>query len=385
MSHHKPTPLVVAVTGAARLMLTLLEHSIRKLGGTYAMEDTDSMAIVATKRGGMIPRVGGRNGIIKALSWKQVKNLSNQFIALNPYDRSAVPGSILKIEDDNFDDPQRQTNQRQIYCLAISAKRYALFLLDKHGNPVLLRKAVNNNEDRWSEHGLGHLLNPTDPESEDREWIAQAWVRIIRKAMGMRTQKSSFDHQPAISRTSITSPAVLRPLEKLNEGKSYFDKIKPFNFLITCHVKPFGHPPGVDVAHFHLIAPYETDSQQWLRMIWTDQYSGNDYPRINDFLQQLFSGETQTYSNEALITLLTNKVIADERLRAMFKEDYVLYATKERLIELLYGIGFLGFKRTAKAPLEFVITNPDPGSQVLYRAHEYQIHPAYRQYLNLKG
>jgi hypothetical protein len=113
---------------------------------------------------------------------------------------------------------------------------------------------------------------------------------------------------------------------------------------------------------------------------------GSTYPRINDFLQQLFSGETQTYSNEGLINLLTTKVIAEERLRAMFKgEDYVLYATKERLIELLYGIGFLGFKRTAKAPLEFVITNPDPGSQVLYRAHEYQIHPAYRQYLNLKA
>ena len=113
---------------------------------------------------------------------------------------------------------------------------------------------------------------------------------------------------------------------------------------------------------------------------------GSTYPRINDFLQQLFSGETQTYSNEALINLLTTKVIADERLRAMFTgQDYVLYATKERLIELLYGIGFLGFKRTAKAPLEFVITNPDPGSQVLYRAHEYQIHPAYRQYLNLKA
>ncbi len=79
---------------------------------------------------------------------------------------------------------------------------------------------------------------------------------------------------------------------------------------------------------------------------------GRTYPRINDFLQQLFSGETQTYSNEALINLLTNKVIAEERLRDMFKaEDYVRYATKERLIELLYGIGFLGFKRTAKAPL----------------------------------
>ena len=272
-------PLASLITGAARLMLALVQYSILKLGGDYAMEDTDSMAIVATKSGGMIPCAGAKNSVIKALSWPQVKNLSKQFVALNPYDRGAVPGSILKIEDDNFTDAEQRKNQRQLHCLAISAKRYALFLLDKRGNPVLLRKGVNNNEDRWSEHGLGHLLNPTDPESEDREWIAQAWLRIIRKAMGLQTKRASasFEHQPAISRTSITSPIALRSLEKLNEGKSYFDKIKPFNFLITCHVKPFGHPPGVDAGHFHLIAPYDANSRQWLKMIWTDQYSGSDY------------------------------------------------------------------------------------------------------------
>ena len=48
-------PLASLITGAARLMLTLLEHSVDKLGGTYAMEDTDSMAIVATEHGGRDP------------------------------------------------------------------------------------------------------------------------------------------------------------------------------------------------------------------------------------------------------------------------------------------------------------------------------------------
>jgi hypothetical protein len=90
-----------------------------------------------------------------------------------------VPGSILKIEDDNRDPTTGK--QRQVHCLAISAKRYALFLRDERGNPVLLRTGVNNKDDRWSEHGLGHLLNPTDPQSDDREWIAHAWLTIIRK------------------------------------------------------------------------------------------------------------------------------------------------------------------------------------------------------------
>ena len=213
----------------------------------------------------------------KALSWKQVEDLSKRFDALNPYDRYAVKTSILKMENDNYEDPEARKHQRQLYCLAISAKRYALFLRDKRGGPVLLRKGVNNKEDRWSEHGLGHLLNPTDPESEDREWIAQAWLGMIRKTMGLSTQSPNFEHQPAVGRTSITSPAVMRSLAKLNEGKTYIDQIKPFNFLVTCHVKPFGHPPGINPERFHLIAPYEADSREWLRNTWTDQHSGNDY------------------------------------------------------------------------------------------------------------
>jgi hypothetical protein len=115
-------PLASLITGAARLMLALLEQSIYKLGGTYAMEDTDSMAIVATEHGGIIPCVGGKRGVIMALSWKQVADISNQFDSLNPYNRDAVPTSILKLEDDNCDDPETRKHQRQLYCLAISAK-----------------------------------------------------------------------------------------------------------------------------------------------------------------------------------------------------------------------------------------------------------------------
>ena len=46
---------------------------------------------------------------------------------------------------------------------------------------------------------------------------------------------------------------------------------------MTCHVKPFGHPPGADPERFHLIAPYEADSREWLKKTWIDQYSGGNY------------------------------------------------------------------------------------------------------------
>ena len=274
-------PLASLITGAARLMLALLEHKVSELGGTYAMEDTDSMAIVATKRGGLVPCSGGdyrmKNGskAVKALSWKQVAEIGDHFSSLNPYERDAVPGSILKIESDNFD--TQSGTQRPIYCLAISAKRYSLFLMDKNGTPQLLRKDHNNGGDRWSEHGLGHLLNPTDPESVDREWIAQAWLRIIRTALGLRTTKHDFGNLPAVGRVSVSSPGRLRPLLTLNENRPYAQQLKPFNFLLTCHVKHFGHPIGADPEHFHLVAPYQPDARRWLEMKWIDQYTGNRY------------------------------------------------------------------------------------------------------------
>lgn len=52
-------PIASLITGAARLMLALLEHTVSMEGGTYAMEDTDSMAIVSTEGGGLVP---GRKG-----------------------------------------------------------------------------------------------------------------------------------------------------------------------------------------------------------------------------------------------------------------------------------------------------------------------------------
>jgi len=269
--------LASLITGAARLMLALLEHSVTRLGGTYAMEDTDSMAIVSARKGRAIPCKGGnitsRNGaeVVKALSWAQVQDIVKKFGALNPYDRKIIPGSILKIEDDNYD--PKTGKQRQLHCLAISAKRYTLFIRSKNGEPTLLREKLNNNKDRWSRHGLGHLLNPTDPEASDRNWTAAVWEMIIRKACGLRATEPKFASLPAIGRTTVSSPFLMKSFEALNAGKTYTEQIKPFNFLLTAHVIPFGHPEGVDPEKFHLITPYDSDPRKWREKEWIDQHS----------------------------------------------------------------------------------------------------------------
>jgi hypothetical protein len=238
------------ITSAARLMLALLEHAVTTRGGTYAMEDTNSMAIVASEAGGLIACPGGPLRLpdgreaIKALTWADVVNIVEQFGSLNPYDREVVPGSVLKVEDDNFDPDTKR--QRQLYCFAISSKRHALFTLDSKGTPSLTK---------WSEHGLGHLCNPTD----------------------LRTRPLPFEQRSAIGRVSVSSPAVMRPLATLNEGRPYGQQLKPFNFMLTCHVRALGHPSGVDPEHFHLIAPYESDPERWTDLEWIDPYSGHAY------------------------------------------------------------------------------------------------------------
>jgi len=56
-------------------MLALLEREVTKAGGTYALCDTDSLAIVSTTTGGKVacPNEHGRS--IKALSRREVERI----------------------------------------------------------------------------------------------------------------------------------------------------------------------------------------------------------------------------------------------------------------------------------------------------------------------
>jgi hypothetical protein len=70
-------------------------------------------------------------------------------------------------------------------------------------------------------------------------------------------------------RTTVTSPAVLRAFEHLNEGKPYAEQVKPFNFMLSAAgVTP---PAGVDPSdRFRLVAPWESDPARWSELSWVD-------------------------------------------------------------------------------------------------------------------
>jgi hypothetical protein len=266
------SPLAAVITGAARLMLALAQRSVSEHGGIHVMCDTDSLAIVSTAHGGLIPCLGGPERLsdgreaVRALSWTNVETIREMFTTLNPYDQATVPGSILELEKENFD--EATGHRRQLYCYAISAKRYALFNTAEDGAPVLRK---------WSEHGLGHLLNPTDPEGEGRDWIRALWEGIVTEALGRVYRWPDWLNKPAIGRVTISSPHLLHPFSNLNRGKPYAEQITPFTFLLSAHVAPFGHPEGVDPKRFHLCAPYTSDPNQWLKLTWIDVHSKKSY------------------------------------------------------------------------------------------------------------
>lgn len=268
-------PVASLITAGARLMLALLERSVTDAGGSYAFADTDSMAIVANESGGFVHCKGGSNrsleGLeaIQALSWEAVDSIVNRFESLNHYDSKAVPGSILKVEDVNFESATGK--QRSIYAFAISAKRYALFTIDSEGHPEVI-------EGGYSEHGLGQFLNPLNPDSEETGWIRSVWQGIVEEAFGRPRFEPEWIDQPAVMRSSISTPGLLSRFDRINRKKPYAKQVKPLNFLISVTVDSFEWPPEAHkLGGFHLIAPYSSKPAEWLRLSWTDLHSGREY------------------------------------------------------------------------------------------------------------
>jgi hypothetical protein len=249
-------PLAAVITAGARLMLAILERCVTDAGGAWAFADTDSMAVVSTPLGGLVPCDGGAyrdvagRGCVRALSADEVATIRERFTALNPYHRDVVAGSILKHELD-------------AYCYAIAAKRYALYRYDDNGRPRL----VPADEHEPCSHGLGHLLNPTDPDSEARDWIVQLWERELALRLKVSPgDRPEWYERAALGKVAITSPATWDALERYNHDKEYRDQIKPFGFML--------HAPGADPTNEcsagRLVAPFERRPSRWTRLDWTD-------------------------------------------------------------------------------------------------------------------
>lgn len=121
-----------------------------------------------------------------------------------------------------------------------------------------------------SEHGLGQLLNPADPDTDDGSWIELVWASIV----SARELDVPWLDRPAVSRITASSPAVLQAFRFYNERLPFSDRVKPSNFLMSVHLTGF---EAAARGRFHLVAPYNRDPRQWRKLRWTDIYGGKTF------------------------------------------------------------------------------------------------------------
>jgi hypothetical protein len=253
-------PIGAVITGAARLILAILECLVTDAGGTWLFCDTDSMAIVSAPTERLIACPGGQHRLadgseaIKAMSFSEVDRIRLTMNRLNPYDRTKVP-DILKNET-------AETNAGdQVYGYGVSAKRYTLYTY-ADGKPVVPEKI--DGKRAYSEHGLGLYLPPTG----DNDWMRQTWQHIVDEAHGLKPEYPEWCRYPALIRSAISSPHVMRSLRKFNHGKTYRDLVKPFGFVLMATTFTFRPGQLIWKKAARLISPYSRNPDDWLHQKW---------------------------------------------------------------------------------------------------------------------
>ena len=280
--------LASTVTGGARLMLSLAEYELRKRTGAYAFMDTDSIAIVASREGGLIPCPGGPQRLpngedaIRALSWADVQAIVERFKALNTYDQKIIPGSILKLEKENYPTTESPKRERiELWAYVIAAKRYVLFNLEE--GKADLRKP--------SKHGIGAYRPPRDSISGEpaADWIGRAWLHILSSELGLHLNVAMpWARQIAIRDLRIATPKMMKWFAPYNDGaltrrttkrNRYATSVKPFNrfeHVTLARHSRFGAWRGSEKA-FCLVRP--APSARRLGMWWGNLHepSGPQY------------------------------------------------------------------------------------------------------------
>ncbi|MDX3458949.1 hypothetical protein PV396_44730 [Streptomyces sp. ME02-8801-2C] len=283
-------PIGTLITGAARLILGMLEKLVTDAGGTWAMCDTDSMAIVASHNGGFMapepcipPKMVDQNypERIPILTYETVESIRKRFDSLSPYDPEiAGPIPILKREmPESLDDPQ-------VYCYAISAKRYAVFTIDDSGDIEIISN---------KEHGLGQYMNPEDPALKEsrgmRQWVCDIWRYMILTDAGRPIPEPYWFSRPAMSRVNVSTWSTYGNLRHWNDGKSYRDQIKPRGFMMA-PVASHSYLEG-GMASFRLVGSFNSNADEWESM---------DFYNIHDMESRPYRITTDAPNAEMLMS-----------------------------------------------------------------------------------
>jgi hypothetical protein len=262
-------PLASLITAGGRLLLAMTEACVKEKQGSYLFCDTDSLAVVASKRGGAL-RIPGAEGL-RILSWDEVQDIVDKFESLNPYDRKIVKKSILNLVDANYVDSDDKKPRRQLYGYSISAKRYALY--EKIGDTDI--KIVDPKA-----HGIGFLYPPKDSPKKWKEdvaqWIYEMWDYIVRGALKLKRTAPSWLDLPQMMRLTITTHNVLKRLGD-------WEVARPYNFLLMPMVDPlfgyaFDRPKNQKIV---LVTAFSSKQKRWFDLECINIYDGKKYRMVN--------------------------------------------------------------------------------------------------------
>ena len=274
-------PLLGAlITSGGRLLLAMIELCVRDLGGTYLCCDTDSLIIVASKTGGDVQMPEGAPPI-KALSWKEVDQITSRFDSLSPYNRKIVP-HLLRLTDENYD---KTGAQRQLFGLSIAAKRYALYTTNCEQQYCNHWKCITIIDPKA--HGLIFCAPSEDREDGLPKWWFELWrflvalefKQIIEPNLnvlmvggrGVNANTGTDIHGqpswialPAMMKMRISTPHYLEQMK---------GKASPFGFVL--------HPRTSDKLKLTLLTPFSKNRAGWAQSPCINTYNGKSY-RLNE-------------------------------------------------------------------------------------------------------
>jgi hypothetical protein len=239
-------PIAGLVSATGRLLLAAVHYAVERRGGIVAAGDTDGAHIVSTEKGGTVCvdsrgadfYDGGPAQPVHALSLAEVAEVAALFDPLNPFDRTLLPGSPLRVKGASEG-------------LFISAKRYALTGPD------------DNFIDR-KESILGMLQPPF------AGWIDDAWRTIGEIWDGRSLTPRPWFDLPAMRQLSVTSPAHARQIKGL-------PRLRPWNsVLVASAVGRNARDTGPSSAL--VVAAFEQDPERWATLDWQFAESGKPLP-----------------------------------------------------------------------------------------------------------
>ncbi len=284
--------LAALITSAGRLLLALLEAEVIRAKGTYLYCDTDSLAIMASKKGGTL-RIPGAHGK-RILTHDDVDRITAKFRALNPYNPNEVR-DLLNLTDDNYvctcshelktehDETgvcavrgckckAEKKVRRQLWGLGIAAKRYALFekVLDGSGTLTDI-KIVNPKA-----HGIGFLYPPKDsPKNWKKDaplWIYVMWDYIVRGFLELPRKLPAWASLPQMMRFSVSTWNVLKML-------GMWESARPQNFMFMVMTSEafsfnfdFDNKPSKKPM---VIVPFSSKQGEWSKLEGIDIHNKN--------------------------------------------------------------------------------------------------------------